>query len=418
MRILVVTETVPYPLDTGGRIKTFHTLQALARDHEVHCHAFARTKAQRDAALPALQAICASVELHVVPRGLPREVGFLAHSLVTGMPFTVRRHFDAAANARIVQACREHRVDAVYCDHLSMFEYAARTGRPIVHDAHNVEYRIVQRFAHVLGLDPRRLLYEREWRRLRAYEAAMYRRAALIFAVSEIDAVDIRAMAGEGVPVVAVPIPVDVSGVAPIAPLTDAPEVLFLGTLDWPPNGDAVDFFLREVWPLVRRDVPTARFTVVGRGGAGLERQWAGTAGVEFTGWVPDIEPWIRRSRLMVVPIRSGSGMRVKILDAFARGLPVVATSVGVEGIEAIPGTHLEVADDAADLARATIALLGDGDRARACATAARALALARYDTPAVGAQQNAAIARFVVAAGADDATKGGVERDFSSAPV
>ena len=413
MRILVVTETVPYPLDTGGRIKTFHTLQALAREHEVHCHAFARTPVQRDAALPALQAVCASVELHVVPRGLHRELGFLARSLATGLPFTVRRHFDPGACARIAAVCRERRIDAVYCDHLSMFEYAIRTGRPIVHDAHNVEYRIVERYARVLGLDPRRVIYEREWRRLRDYEAAMYRRSALVFAVSEIDARDIDTLAGGEAPIVAVPIPVDVSGVTPIGELTGDPHVLFLGTLDWPPNGDAVNFFLQDVWPHVRREVPAARFTVVGRGETALQRRWAGAPGVAFTGWVPDIEPWIRQSRLMVVPIRSGSGMRVKILDAFARGLPVVATSVGVEGIAAIPGTHLEVADDAGAFAHATVALLRDATRARACADAARALALARYDTPAVGAQQNAAIRRHLAgpleSPDAAAATKGGV---------
>ena len=175
------------------------------------------------------------------------------------------------------------------------------------------------------------------------------------------------------------------------------------------PNGDAVTFFLQDVWPAVKRDVPAARFTVVGRGGSALERRWAATPGVTFTGWVPDIEPWIRQSRLMVVPIRSGSGMRVKIIDAFARGLPVVATSIGVEGIAAIPGTHLEVADDAEGFARATVGLLQDAARARACADAARALALARYDTPAVGAQQNAAIRRHLASADAGAATKGRV---------
>jgi polysaccharide biosynthesis protein PslH len=396
MRILVVTETVPYPLDTGGRIKTFHTLQALAREHEVHLHAFARTAAQREAALPPLQAVCASVELHVVPRGLQRELGFLMRSLATGLPFTVRRHFDPGACECIVAACRERRIDAVYCDHLSMFEYAIRTGRPIVHDAHNVEYRIVERFAGVLGLDPRRLLYEREWRRLRDYEAAMYRRSRLVFAVSDIDARDIGTLAGGDVPIVPVPIPVDVSGVVPIGDLTAEPEVLFLGTLDWPPNGDAVAFFVQEVWPRVKREVPAARFTVVGRGETALQRRWADAPDVTFTGWVPDIELWIRRSRLMVVPIRSGSGMRVKILDAFARGLPVVATSVGVEGIAAIPGTHFEVADDAEAFAHATVALLRDAARARDHADAARALALAHYDTPAVGARQNAAIGRYL----------------------
>lgn len=388
MRILLITETVPYPLDTGGRIKTWFTLQALSREHEVHCHAFVRDEAQREAALPPLGAICQSVDLHLVARGPWREAGYFARSLATGVPFTVQRHFDAAACARMLEACRTLAIDAVYCDHLSMFEYAVRTGLPIVHDAHNVEHRIVQRFARHLGADPRRPIYAREWRRLLAYERAMYPRAALIFTVSDIDRDDIATLAGNRAPVVSVPIPVDVSGTTAIASLAREPHVLFLGALDWPPNGDAVAFFLDEVWPQVLAVLPRAQFTVVGRGEGGLARRWASTPGVRFTGRVPDIEPWIRQSRLMVVPIRSGSGMRVKILDAFARGLPVVATSIGVEGILARPGTHLEVADDAASFAAATVRLLQEDGRAESLAREARALALSHYDAPVVGARQ------------------------------
>jgi glycosyltransferase involved in cell wall biosynthesis len=126
----------------------------------------------------------------------------------------------------------------------------------------------------------------------------------------------------------------------------------------------------------------------VGRGEAALAQRWASAPGVRFTGRVADIEPWIRRSRVMVVPIRSGSGMRVKILDAMARGLPVVATAIGYEGIEATPGTHLLAAEDAEAFAAATVRVLQDDGTAQALSRAGRALALSHYDTPAIGAQQ------------------------------
>jgi glycosyltransferase involved in cell wall biosynthesis len=388
MRILLITETVPYPLDTGGRIKTWHTLRALGRQHEVHCHAFVRTSAQRDAAIGPIGAICASVDLHLLPRQPARELAYMARSLTSGVPYTVIRHFDPAVQARLIETCRAEQIDAVYCDHLSMFEYGIRLGLPIVHDAHNVEHRIVRRFAQHLRLDPRRLLYAREWRRLLAYERAMYPRASLIFTVSEIDREDIGGLAGRRVPVVSVPIPVDVSGTGPIAPLTESPEVLFLGALDWPPNADAVAFFLADIWPRVRQEIPAARLSIVGRGEGALQRQFGQLDGVRFTGRVPDIEPWIRQSRVMVVPIRSGSGMRVKILDAMARGLPVVATSIGYEGIEATPGTHLLAADDAETFAAATTRVLRETTLAQTLSHAARQLALDRYDAPVIGTRQ------------------------------
>jgi glycosyltransferase involved in cell wall biosynthesis len=396
MRILVITETVPYPLDSGGRIKTWHTIRALAQQHETHCHAFVRDEAQRAAALGPLGESCRSVELHLLPRRRSLEAGYLARSLASGLPYTVIRHFDRDVCRRVIAACCTHQIDAVYCDHLSMFEYAVRTGLPIVYDAHNVEYRIVRRAAGHLGIDPRRLVYAREWRRLLAYETAMAARASLIFTVSDVDRDDLSAFAGPQVPVVSVPIPVSVSAMAPIEPLTDAPRVLFLGGLDWPPNADAVDFYLDEVWPRVLERQPEATFTVVGRGESALARRWGATRGVRFTGRVDNIEPWIRESRLMVAPIRAGSGMRVKILDAMARGLPVVATTVGYEGIAAEPGIHLLAGDTAPALADATLQLLHDATAARGIARAARQLALTRYDAPVIARRQLEALSAWI----------------------
>jgi polysaccharide biosynthesis protein PslH len=386
MRILFITETVPYPLDTGGRIKTWHTLTALAREHEVHLHAFVRDPAQREAATGPLGTLCASVTLHLVPRSPLREGVLLGRSLTTGLPFTVGRHYAPGVMTAIARARRQLPFDVVYCDHLSMLEYGRRLDLPIVHDAHNVEHRIVQRFAGTLPrAGVRRVVFEWEGRRLQTYEQAAYRRCALIFAVSDVDAATIAGYAPD-VPVVAVPIAVAAAAVTPVETLTEAPEVLFVGTLDWPPNAEAVRFLLDDIWPRVRREVPDARLTIVGRGAR------PGDAGrdpsVRFTGWVPDVEPWFRQSRVMVVPLRSGSGMRVKILDAFARGVPVVSTAVGIEGIAAVDGRHALIADDPDAFAQATVQFLRSRTLAGQIARDARTLALERYDTGVVGERQ------------------------------
>jgi len=393
MRVLLLTETVPWPLDSGGRIKTWHTLRALAREHEVYCHAFVRTPAQGAAALGPLQQVCTSAVLHLVPRSPMREGWHVARSLATGLPVTVARHFDARAMREVARACREDRIEILYCDHLSMFEYGRRLDIPIVHDAHNVEHRIVRRHAGTLAPgDPRRLVLAREWRRLRQYEAAMYRRARLVFAVSDVDAAEIRSLSGGTVPVVPVPIAVDAGSILPVERIADDPQVLFVGALDWPPNADAVSYWLEAIWPRVRVGRPDARFVVVGRGGAPLARRWHGVSGVQFTGWVADVEPWFRSSRVTVAPLRAGSGMRVKILDAFARGVPVVATRIGVEGIEVEPGVHALIEDDPAAIAAAVVRLLQDRPLAEGLATAARRLVVERYDVSAVGRLQLAAV--------------------------
>jgi glycosyltransferase involved in cell wall biosynthesis len=243
-------------------------------------------------------------------------------------------------------------------------------------------------------MDPRRILFSREGRLLQEYEESAYKRSALVFAVSDVDARAIASLV-PGVPVLPVPIAVDAAAMSPVESVTGAPEVAFIGAQDWPPNADAVNYFLSEIWPRVRAEVPDARFTVVGRGEAGIKARWGACPAVQFTGWVQDVDQWFRRSRVLIVPLRSGSGMRVKILDAFARGIPVVATPIGMEGIAAVDGQHASIAVTPDAFAAATIRILKDRDLAERLASEARRLVLESYSVRAVGRLQLNALRQF-----------------------
>jgi glycosyltransferase involved in cell wall biosynthesis len=382
MRILFISETVPFPLDSGGRIKTFHTLRMLASAHEVRLHAFIRDEAQR-AHRAALEAVGVPTTLHLVSRSMAREAWFAVRSLA-GAPYSVGRHYDRAVFAAIAAEAGRWRPDLVYCDHLSMAEYAIRLGVPIVYDAHNVEYAILQRFAATRPDLVTRAAVAVEWRRVRRYEGGICRRSRLVFVVSDVDRHALTELAGNGVPFVEVPIAVDAAATTPIAALTRAPRLLFLGGLHWPPNADALATFLREMWPEVRAARPDASLTSVGRDDHPVAAACRAAPGVELTGWVPDIDPFVQASRMLVVPMRAGSGMRVKILEAMARGLPVVSTTVGCEGIGVVAGHHLLVADTPHAFAEAVIRLLTDDALAASLSRNARALVLERYDIAAV----------------------------------
>ena len=390
MRLLFLTETVPYPLDSGGRIKTFHTLRMLAGTHDVRLHAFIRDEAQR-AHQPALEALGVPTTLHLVRRSLPREAWYAARSLA-GAPYSVGRQFDAAVCDTVRREAADWRPDLVYCDHLSMAEYGRRLDVPIVYDAHNVEYAILQRFAGTRANPLTRAAAAVEWRRVRAYEAAVCRGSRLVFVVSDVDRRVLAELSGSAAPFVEVPIAVDAAGTAPVATLTTAPRLLFLGGLHWPPNADALASFVRDSWPRVRAARPDATLTSVGRDDSPVADECREAPGVRLTGWVPDIDPFVQESRMLVVPMRAGSGMRVKILDAMARGLPVVSTSVGCEGIAVVPGEHLLLADTPEGFADAVLRLLADDTLAATLARNARALVLARYDVSAVRAAVLAAI--------------------------
>ncbi len=392
MRILFLTETIPYPLDTGGRIKTYHTLRILAREHEVHCHAFIRDDRQR-VHTEALAQHTASVTLHLLRRSRRRELGYALQSLVSAAPYTVRRHIDAEAFRVIASEARRLRPDLVYCDHLSMMEYGRRLSTParlpswgprldarLVYDAHNVEHAVLRRFATArLRLLPR-VAAAFEWRRVRAYERAACRRSRLVFAVSDVDARALTALGGRHVSTCTAPISVDAASTPPRTLPPSTPRLLFLGGLHWPPNAEALYFFIREIWPMVHQKRPDATLTAVGRDDHPLASWCRNAPGVTLTGWVDDIEPYVQRSRALVVPMRAGSGMRVKILEAMSRGLPIVSTGVGCEGIDVTSGEHLLIADDPRAFADATLRVIADDDLATSLAAAARRLALARYD--------------------------------------
>jgi glycosyltransferase involved in cell wall biosynthesis len=278
--------------------------------------------------------------------------------------------------------CETVGYDCVYCDHLSMFEYGRRLGLPVVYDAHNVEFEILRRHTIALGYSPLRIPVEVEWRRVKAYEQRAVSASSLVFAVSEEDKAALARLVAAPPNVAVVPISIDLSGKPRIGPLTTDPEVLFVGGLHWPPNRDAVRYFIGEIWPAVLQAVPQARLTVVGRGEAdGATRS---ARNVRFAGYVDDVEPFFQCSRLLVVPLRSGSGMRVKILDAFARGLPVVSTSIGCEGLDAEPGADLALADSPAEFAQAVVEILRQDPLANALRTHARRLVEERFQSSVV----------------------------------
>lgn len=395
MRILLLTESIPYPLDSGGRIKTYNTLRMLGAHHDIYLHAFIRDARQREHEA-ALRAVSRGVTLHLLPRSVVREAGYGLAALASHTPYSVRRHFDAAVLASVQADFERLRCDALYCDHLSMVEYGRRLGVPMIIDAHNVEYQILRRYAAGLGrLSPLRVAVEREWRQVRAYERRVYGSARLVFAVSHEDAAAITQMAPD-VRLSVAGIAVDTDAVQPVTAAPTGREVLFVGGLHWPPNVEAVTFFLDEVWAKVRRVCPDARFTVIGRRDAPLARARESLPGVTFAGYVDDLEHFYQRRPVVIAPILSGSGLRVKILDAMAHGLPVVSTTVGCEGIGARHDDDILIADNPDAFAASVVSLLNDSSRAQRVGDSGRTVVEQRFSLLAIGRQMQEAIERFV----------------------
>jgi glycosyltransferase involved in cell wall biosynthesis len=248
-------------------------------------------------------------------------------------------------------------------------------------DEHNAVWTIVRRAA---GAEAwyRRLPAELEWRKLKAYEGRVCRQFDHVTLVSVDDRRDLERATGAPFASTVIPIAVDTDLLAFTARTAEARHVLSVATMFYPPNIEGIMWFAERAFARVRQAVAGTQFLIVGSRppkavtdlGLDVER------GFQVTGYVADLAPLLKKSAVLVVPVHSGSGMRVKILEAFARGIPIVSTRVGVEGIDAREGEHLLVADDPEAFAEAVIRILRDPDLGRRLAGAGRQLVECMYD--------------------------------------
>jgi glycosyltransferase involved in cell wall biosynthesis len=379
MKILLLTQVVPFPADSGPKVKTYNVLRYLAQRHDVHLVSFVRSAAEA-AAAEALRPLCAGLTVVPLRRSRLRDAGYLARSLLNGRPFLVERDDSAAMRAAIADLLRRRSFDAVHADQFSMAQFAASLPVPrLVLDEHNAVWTIVRRAARSLW-GPQRVLAELEWRKVRRFEGQMCRRFDRVTVVSDDDRAFLQQAAGGPIPATVIPIAVDTTALAFAPRPPDARDVLSVATMFYPPNADGVHWFATGAFPAVRRRLPGVRFYVAGSRPPRRIRRLAREPGVVVTGYVADLGPLLRRSAVTVVPVHSGSGMRVKILEAFARGLPVVSTTIGAEGIDARDGEHLLLADDPQAFAARVVDVLTDPAAAAALASAGRALVETRYD--------------------------------------
>jgi sugar transferase (PEP-CTERM/EpsH1 system associated) len=388
LNVLLLTQVVPYPPDSGPKIKTYHLLRHLASKHRITLVTFTRNeKEEQDADF--LRSICAEVHTVYLHRSRGRDALSLAYSVLNGRPWLMERD-DLRAMHRFLDklvkdaAAAGRPFDLVHADQLNMAMFADRLPLPRLLDQHNAVWTIFKRMAQQ-EKGPARLFLEREWRLLKRFEGDICKRFEAVTAVSDEDRRALfDAMKSEReIPVI--PIAVDADAEQPIPRAEGARGILSLATMMWPPNVDGVMWFARSIYPMVRQHVTDSRFYVVGqRPVAEVRALPESDPSIDVTGYVPDASPYISKSACLIVPLRSGGGMRVKILEALARGIPVVSTTIGYEGIDLIPGKHLLVADTPEEFAAAVVELLRDPQRGAELAAAGRERLLERYDWKAV----------------------------------
>jgi glycosyltransferase involved in cell wall biosynthesis len=380
MNVLLLTQVLPYPPDSGPKIKTWSTIKYLAQRHDVTLASFVRGDQSDDVA--HLRRYCQAVHAVPMERGVVRDGLAMVRSLLTGQPWMMVRDDRSMMRRLVDQLMVETSFDVVHADQLNMAQYATRARTTFkVLDAHNALWLLYKRLAATMQSGPKKWLLERDWRLLRRYEGKVVRGFDAVLAVTGEDKGALLEAASVEREIMVIPIAADTEVVKPVARRPGANHILHIGTMYWPPNIDAIRWFVHEVYPLIRQRRPDVQFDVVGaRPPQEIVALNGDDMGVDVTGYVDDPTPYLEQAALMVVPLRAGGGMRVKILNAWAQGIPVVSTTLGCEGIAATPGQDILIGDTPEEFAAAALSLLNDSDLAERMATQARHTVVEKYD--------------------------------------
>jgi glycosyltransferase involved in cell wall biosynthesis len=386
LRILVVKPVLPYPPDQGTKVVSYDMIRALSARHEVTV--LARILDRDEAARAReLERVCARV-VTVLP---PNRRSFLHRAAYKGM-YTVRSWvsrrsmkslydcpdaFVAAARALAAES-----FDLVVVEYWQLYPLLRVFPRErTVLLTHDIDMLVNRQQALLERRLPRKIRLVRKWLAEQREEARAYRDARCVLALPERDAEAVRKLTRGGTAVEVLPVGL----AAPPGGDTPPPagghgnrEVLFMGALSAGFNRDALIHFVREIYPHLA-DERGVRFTVVGGALPREVRRFAALPGVEVVGRVRDVRPFLLRASCLVVPLRYGGGLRVRILEAMHWGLPVVCTPVAIAGMDFEPGRHFAQGGTGAELADRVRLLLGDAEAAQRMALAARERVSTRY---------------------------------------
>jgi len=374
-RVLMLAHRIPYPADKGDKIRAQRWMSWIAARSDLYLACFVDDR--RDAVhVETLRGICRDVTALPLRRGQiwRRSLRRLTADAPFGRsaPLTVAAYRDEEMARRLHCWSRLIGFDAVLAFSGAMAPYALEiSARRRVLDLCDCDSRKWSEYAERdrarLPLDPRRMrgwLLGREGRALHDAERNWLRRFDAVTVVNDRERRLLRDASAATASVVRNGVDLPEPG-----PLPQEPVAGFIGALDYAANVDGLAWFVRNVWPIVRRRIPAARFLIVGRAPTAAVRRMHRVAGIEVTGSVPDVEPHWRAMRVAALPLRIARGVQNKLLEAMAFGRPVVATSAVVGGLDLRPAPGIRTADEAESFATELVDLLGDPDR---CSEAGR----------------------------------------------
>ncbi len=374
MNILALSARLPYPLDTGAKIRSFHVLKTLSEGHELTLLSFigGTDEYVHIESLKKLGITVEPVLNPLVDKGISPFT--ILKCALSSNPITVEKYASRAFKSAYECLLHQH-FDLIHCEHLHMAHYISpRLPQLKTFDAHNVESEIVQRLQTQEAKLFKKLVLTWHRKKMQRYEQENLRKFDLVLAVSDRDKENLAALSGiQNTRILENGVDIDYFSPAHHA---SSNNIVFVGSMDWWPNDDGIQSFIVKTFPLILAQNPGVRFFIVGRKPSkellNIAEQHEN---IEVTGAVDDVRPFIENAAVYVVPLRVGGGTRLKVLEAFAMGKAIVSTSMGSEGITYTHGQDILIEDEPVLFANAVLRLLDDSKLRRFLGTNAIALA-------------------------------------------
>jgi sugar transferase (PEP-CTERM/EpsH1 system associated) len=398
LKILWVKSGDLVPPDTGGKIRSFNLLKELARQHEVDLFTFYPERENDEH--PALNRYFHRV--HCIPLDMPKKYGIgeyigYAANMFSSQPYSMTKYCRPHVARQLRELLAHEFYDVIVCDFFltgAVIPWELPT--PKVLFTHNVEAQIWLRHFQVSRNPIWKAVSWREYRTIARLERRYLELADAVLTVSDTDR-EMFAKCVSREKITTVQTGVDVDYFRPAATAIQPNVMVFTGSMDWMPNEDGILFFVEDILPLVRREIPAAEFWVVGRSPSARVKELAARdSKIRVTGTVDDIRPYMDEAAVYVVPLRIGGGTRIKIFEAMAEGKAVVSTTIGAEGLPVTPEQNIVIADRPEDFAARTVALMRDTARRDALGIAARRLVEENYSWATVARQFAGVLASVV----------------------
>lgn len=361
MKILMLTPYLPYPLLSGGQIRTYNLLKQLAQKHEITLFALIKNQHEK-AYIKEIEPFCE--EVRVFKRSSkPFTLRNIIKTACSTYPFLVMRNHVPEAVDAIKQELSEKSYDLVHAETFYMMPHIPKTDTPVLLVEQTIEYLGYQSYAENKSL-PLRLLLNFDIKKIVHWEKHYWRKADVLITMSNNDRDYIQQYLNEPKKVRVVSNGVDTSWFAQKQRrFLSNPTILYVGTFKWLPNVEAVTYLVDKIWPHIKELVPKAQLKIVGNAPTRqVKKLGEKNRGVEVVGRVNDIRDAFCSSHLLLAPVLSGKGTRYKILEAMASGTPIVATSTAVEGLKLKHKKHALVSDDPEQMADYAKQLINNSD--------------------------------------------------------